>query len=27
MVLGLGDLPAAVSFETEVKPIFEKHCV
>ena len=27
IVLGLGDLPAAVSFESEVKPIFEKHCV
>ena len=27
MVLGLGDLPAAISFESEAKPIFEKHSV
>jgi cytochrome c553 len=27
MMLGLGDLLAVVSFESEVRPIFEKHCV
>jgi len=27
MVLGRGDLPAAISFESETKPIFEKHSV
>ena len=26
-LLGLGEVSAAVSFESEVKPIFEKHCV
>ena len=27
LLLVSASLPAAVSFETEVKPIFEKHCV
>ncbi|MFM8903959.1 MAG: c-type cytochrome domain-containing protein, partial [Verrucomicrobiota bacterium] len=27
LLLASAALPAAVSFETEVKPIFEKHCV
>ena len=27
LLLAAAALPAAVSFESEVKPIFEKHCV